>query len=71
MTPRVVTKTQIEEVLPPEALLHCKTRPIPPDPGASIATWATYIIDLRAWGQDCEEKVDAMKAYVEQHQHAQ
>ena len=53
-------------VSPPAELLSCRAAPIGPAGEYSQADVARFVLRLDAAGQDCREKLEAVRRYVSQ-----
>jgi len=60
----VVTRLERVQVKPPAALLACAPEPAVPD-GSDQDEVAFFILDLAAAGEDCREKLVAVRSFVE------
>ena len=49
----------------PPSLLACQSQPVPPDPMKNDADLAYFIVDLAAAGDDCRQKLDAVRGLVQ------
>jgi len=62
--PRVVVKTEMQFLFPPEAYLTCKDDPEPPADNATKGDNAQYKIDLWVAGDDCRQDVKGVAKWV-------
>ena len=58
-------KPPVETVVPPEILLTCKAAPAAPTTATRQSEVAGYIVRLHAAGQDCRDKLAAVRSLYE------
>jgi len=57
----VVPEVRVEKVEIPAELMSCAAEPPPPSRAGTIGEFGAWVADLRAAGQDCRAKVDAIR----------
>lgn len=60
--PEPLTELRVERIAIPAPLLSCDNEPPAPKQGATWAEFFGWIVDLRAAGDDCRAKVEAIGA---------
>jgi hypothetical protein len=58
VAPSVITENKVVYVIEPPIYQHCKTEPVAPSVGASNREWMEYREAMKAYGNDCEAKVN-------------
>jgi hypothetical protein len=66
-TPSVITEHSTITLTEPLIYQHCQEEPSEPPVGASNKAWKDYLLDLKAYGNDCEAKVNGGREWARRH----
>lgn len=55
---------KVVRIAPPAEILTCAAEPATPPAGATQRAVARYLLELAAAGDDCRERLDAVRAFV-------